>query len=138
MWAGHAHLYIKIFYSCYEIIKKITYLSIWAYMGGGRKSGRGTPIFGFQPLLYYLMVRLKFHHCSFFHFIFMTYYVLKCSKIVDFYGFLVHNFRNYKKSIFNTKRTLYKIFLPSFTFLACSVRPLPCFPQTDGQTDGHR
>ena len=67
--------------------KKILYLSIWANKGGARKGGRGPPIFGFQLLLYCLMIPPKFQHCSFFRFIFMTYYVLKCSKMVDFYGF---------------------------------------------------
>ena len=110
-------------------------------MGGGWKSGRGTPIFGFQPLLYYLMIHLKFHHCSFFRFIFMTYYVLKCSKMVDFYGFLVHNFRNYKSilPIFNTKQTLYEVNIcakfrfPS-SFGATSI-VLSTDRRTDRQTD---
>ena len=55
----------------------------------------------------YLMIHLKFHHCSFFRFIFMTYYVLKCSKMVDFYGFMVYKFWIFL--IFNTKQKLYKI-----------------------------
>ena len=111
-------------------------------MGDGRKSGRGTPIFGFQTLLYYLMIRLKFHHCSFFCFIFMTYHVLKCFKMVDFYGFLVHNFRNYDSilPIFNTKQTLYKVNIcakfrfPS-SFGATSI-VLSTDRRTDRQTDG--
>ena len=110
-------------------------------MGGGRKSGRGTPIFGFQPLLYYLMIHPKFHHCSFFRFIFMTYYVLKCFKMVDFYGFLVHNFRNYESIllIFNTKQTLYKVNIcAKFRFPSSSGATsivLSTDRRTDGQTD---
>ena len=100
-------------------------------MGDGRKSGRGTPIFGFQTLLYYLMIRLKFHHCSFF-----------CFKMVDFYGFLVHNFRNYDSilPIFNTKQTLYKVNIcakfrfPS-SFGATSI-VLSTDRRTDRRTDG--
>ena len=108
-------------------------------MGGGRKSGRGTPIFGFQPLLYYIMIRQKFRHCSFFHFIFMLYYVLKCLKMVDFYGFLVHNFRNYKLilPIFNTKQTLYNIcakFRFPSSFGATSI-VLSTDRRTDRRTD---
>ena len=92
-------------------------------MGGGRKSGRGTPLFGLQPLLYYLMIPLKFHPYSFFRFIFMTYYVLKCFKMVDFYGFFVHNFCNYKSilPIFNTKQTLYKVNICANPLSATSI-----------------
>ena len=110
-------------------------------MEGGRKSRRGTPIFGFQPLLYYLMISLKFHHCSFFRFIFMTYYVLKCFKMVDFYGFLVHNFLVYELilPIFNTKQTLYKRNIPAkFRFPSSSSATsivLSTDKQTDRQTD---
>ena len=60
---------------------------------------------------------------SFLHFIFMTYYVLKCSKMVDFYGFVVHNFFVYNSilPIFNTKQILYKKNIPAqFSFPSSS------------------
>ena len=106
--------------------KEFAYLSILGYMGGGRKSGRGTPIFCFLLVLFCTMILLKFYHCSFIRFIFMTYYVLKCSKIADFYGFLV-----------DTKQTLYKGNIPGkFHFPSSSGATFIALSrQTDRQTE---
>ena len=120
MWCGRATPIYPFLYKNVVNNKEIPYLSIWAYMGGGRKSGRGTPILCFLLVLYCTMIPLKIYHCSFFRFIFMTYCELKCSKTVDF-------------SIPN-KPYIREIFLPSFVFLARSVRPLSCFQQTDRRT----
>ena len=68
-----------------------------------------------------ILLSLASDHCNFFHFICMTYYVLKCSKKANFDRFLVYKSLFYKPmlSIFNTKQR--EIFIPSFAFLALST-----------------